>query len=256
VHSLITIESRAVSLKPKPDVYLGWPERSDFLEALRHVSLQATVLVTPSDPRHSAYIRRARYNRTSGSSVSASNPPAAKAPNPGTILDGDFYTRASLAAFKIVSRHNLPWWAEQEDLVGLGCIAILESGAKDEPLARTVAHRAMVSYLKNQEVRQRDREWRPGSSLGDGTPSELDTDGIFDADGERYNPREPGGAGRDAALWELIKALPVRQHTAVRLRLEGYSTEEVAQQMVATPKAVERLLARARESMRKTLFRV
>jgi len=148
--------------------------------------------------------------------------------------DGDLCGRASIAAFKTVSRFNLPWWAEREDLVNLGCVAILEAGATDEPLAIAIAHRAMVSYLRAQERRQRDRE---------GPVDDV-------RDGERYDPKAPAGAGRDSGLWEAVKALPLRQHTATRLYLEGCGYEEIAQRMDTTPKSVERLLARARSSLK------
>ena len=248
VSTLIEIEPRAVSLKPPPSVYLMGPV---FMDELRRVCSSITVSVTPSDPRYDGHTRRAKRDRESKPTAALGN---AVATPPGGAPDGDLCVRASLAAFKTVSRYGLPWWAVREDLMADGCTAILEAHAKYRPLAITVAHRAMVDSLRMEAIRQRDREW----SLGE----DPEPDGILDGErswnvhgsGEpqvarRYSTKEPGAAGRDAALWELIKALPPRQHTAFQLRLEGCTDEEIALRMGATPKAVEGLLARARTSM-------
>ena len=236
---LTALESRAISLKPGPDVYIERPDkRFGFLEAIRRTCASVTVQASPFDPRHAAYVRRAQQNR-SGCIGSAQKdaPSAATGHGSAKKPDGDLCGRASLAAFKTVSRFNLPWWAEREDLVNLGCVAILEAGATDEPLAIAIAHRAMVSYLRAQERRQRDREWPADDVL----------------DSERYDSKAPAGSGRDSDLWEALKALPPRQHTATRLYLEGCGYEEIAQRMDTTPKSVERLLAHARTSMKEFL---
>jgi len=237
-------------LKPSPDVYLGNPSRAVFLEAIRRTSLSVTVSIAPYLLRHEFYFKWAKRNRN-WKKPWFSETPSAENPEPGP--DGDLCSRASLAALKTVS---LPWWAERGDLINEGCCAILQSRAKDEALARTVAYRAMVDYLRRGEVRQRDREWSSGE--------DEEPDGILDGErsynvrqsGEprvarRYNPKQPGVAGRDAALWEAIKALPVRQRTAIQLQVSaGCSNEEIAQRMVTSTKSVEGLLARARKSIK------
>jgi RNA polymerase sigma factor (sigma-70 family) len=109
-----------------------------------------------------------------------------------------------------------------------GRAAILESGAKDEPLAIAVAHRRMVDYLRKESRRQRDRDW----------PAVQDT--------------EPDGT--NAALWEAMKALPARQYTAIHLQgWMGCSCEEIAERMGITPRSVEGLLSRARKFIKEFL---
>jgi RNA polymerase sigma factor (sigma-70 family) len=245
---LLEIEPRAVSLKPPPTVFL---RGEVFMDYLQRICSSITVSVAPSDPRYDGHTRRARRDREWKSAAALGT---ALATPPGGAPDGDLCVRASRAAFKRVSRSGLPWWAVREDLLSDGCTAILEAHTKDEPLAITVAHRAMVDSLRREALRQLDREWSSGE--------DPEPDGILDGErswnvhgsGEpqvarRYGTKKPGVAGRDTALWELMKALPPRQYTAIGLRLEGCSDEEIAQRMGATPKAVEGLLARARNSM-------
>lgn len=259
---MLAIEHRAVSLKPGPDVYLGSPARPQFLQDLLRTRSDVIIQASPLHPRHAGYLRRAECSRVRNrdrriAEVSeATQAPARKE----SRINGDLCARASLSAFRTVSRSNLPWWAEQCDLVSEGCAAIIEAGAKDEALAVTVAHRAMVDYLRKLSVRQHERVWASGQ--------DSEPDGLLDGErsydvapvGERrliarrHTAKEPGLAGRNAALLDAIKALPKRQYQAIVLcNWAGCGCEEIAQQMGTTPKAVEGLLARARENLKEII---
>jgi RNA polymerase sigma-70 factor, ECF subfamily len=79
---------------------------------------------------------------------------------------------------------------------------------------------------------------------------------------EDLDPPDPAGAAdeplaaeqRDLALVRTLEQLPPRQRAAITLVYdEGMSGAEVARVLGASTKAVERLLARARDSIRKQL---
>lgn len=53
------------------------------------------------------------------------------------------------------------------------------------------------------------------------------------------------------ALSEYLGQLPARQRQAVVLRAEGFSQREIAARLGSTPRAVERVIARARRTLRK-----
>ena len=250
---MLNIKPRAWSLKPNP----GRARCPADMEALRVTISSITVSVAPADPRYLAYRRRAMKNREGNREAVPLRVQHAKTSEGGNGIDGDLCTQASIAALRWVSRKRLPWWATRDDLVGIGCLAILEAGARDRPLAVKVARCAMVDFLRKETVRQRDREW---------AGEDQEPDGLLDGErsytvrqpeeprvARRYNLKQPASAGRDASLWESLKALPPRQQTAMRLHLDGCSYAEIAQRTDTTPRAVEGLLGRALGAMKEIL---
>ncbi|MFW8602256.1 RNA polymerase sigma factor [Desulfobacterota bacterium M19] len=154
----------------------------------------------------------------------------------------------------LVRRHQNTAWriayrflgdsAEAEDIVQEAFLRIWEAAPRYRPTA------AFSSYLYRVVVRlciDNARKKRP-----------MPVDNIVVAD-----TASPGPAAalirreREALIRQTLNALSARQRMAVILKYyEGLSYGEIAQALTTTTKAVERLLGRAREALKRQLSNV
>ena len=118
---------------------------------------------------------------------------------------------------------------------------ILDAAESYSPSARftTYLYRVIANLCM-------DRTRKRSPTLADDLPEETSGEPM---PGRRIVERE-----RDRAIQEALEELTDRQRMATVLRYyEDLSYREIAEAMDATPKAVERLLARARKSLGKEL---
>ena len=155
--------------------------------------------------------------------------------------------RGDWASFDLlVLRHQATAWrvayrllgdrAEAEDVAQHAFLRILEASPRYEPSARftTYLHQVVTRLCFDRIRRKRPTPLDSALEVADSkTPLELDLSGE-----------------REAAVRRCLDALPPAQRTAIVLRhFEGSSYREIAAAMETTEKAVERLLARAREAL-------
>lgn len=162
------------------------------------------------------------------------------------VRDGD------LAAFEqIVLQHQPEAWrvayrftgdaAEAEDLAQEAFLRILDAAGRYEPTAtfRTYFYRVLTRLCIDYRRKKRPI---PSDSValradGQASPAEL---------AEQHD--------RDGLIQAALDALPADYRMAVVLRyFEGLGGAEIAEAMGKSVKAVERLLARAREALKSRL---
>ena len=156
--------------------------------------------------------------------------------------------RGDLSAFEqVVLRHQKEAWsaawrllgdaAEAEDIAQEAFLKILEAAPRYRPTAsfRTYLYRVVTNLCIDRA--ERKRPLLPGRipEAASHTPSPAD---VLDAQ------------ERQEAVRAALETIPPRQKAAVVLRhFEGLPIQEIAVVMDITPKAVERLLARARSAL-------
>ena len=172
--------------------------------------------------------------------------------------------KGELAAFgEIVSRHQAAAWnlayrflgdgAAAEDIAQDAFLRILDAAPRYRPTAsfRTYLHQVVVRLCLDHARRKRPAAWDGAKSATAGVPSRGH--GWRANRGTLPSPSPLDAlvtAERDAAVRRAVEALPANQRMAVVLRYyEGMAGREVAEAMGTTPKAVERLLARARAAL-------
>ena len=133
--------------------------------------------------------------------------------------------------------------AEAEDLAQEAFLKILDAAPRYSPTAtfRTYFYRILTRLCIDHR-----RKKRP--SLADPFPNTPDITPSASAQADR--------AERDAMIQAALNSLPAEYRMALVLRyFEGLSGAEMAEAMGRSAKAVERLLARARESIEPQLRR-
>ena len=154
----------------------------------------------------------------------------------------------NMAAFEeIVQRHQAAVWrvacrfigdaAEAEDVAQEAFLKLLDAAERYKPLAkfttylyRIVTRLCIDHFRKKQPAYSGDMPARESSLLPPAEQAEL---------------RE-----RDEAVRKALAKLPARQRMALILRYyEGLSGAQIAAAMDASPKAVERLIARGRDAL-------
>jgi len=157
-------------------------------------------------------------------------------------------SEGDLAAFEqLVLRHQDGAWrvayrytgdaTEAEDLAQEAFLRILDAAPRYRPTAtfRTYFYRVLTRLCLDHR-----RKKRP--VLADRFPTTEDR--------SPSPSQQASRAERDSAIQVALAALPARQRTATILRyFEGLSGSETAEALDVSPKAVERLLARARETL-------
>ena len=157
-------------------------------------------------------------------------------------------SEGDLAVFEqLVLRHQNGAWrvayrytgdaTEAEDLAQEAFLRILDAAPRYKPTAtfRTYFYRVLTRLCLDHRRKKRPVLADPFPTTEDRSPSPS---------------QQASRAERDAAIQVALAALPARQRTATILRyFEGLSGSETAEALGVSPKAVERLLARARESL-------
>jgi RNA polymerase sigma-70 factor (ECF subfamily) len=154
---------------------------------------------------------------------------------------------------EIVSRHQKMAWGvacrflgdatEGEDVAQEAFLKVLDAAPRYRPTAsfRTYLYQ-VVSRLCLDRARKRKPEQLVEAALG--SSASL-------APAEQLSRKE-----RDEAIQRAITGLPANQRLTVLLRyFEGLSTREIAATLDVSEKAVERLLARAREALEPQLLK-
>ena len=156
--------------------------------------------------------------------------------------------RGDLLAFEqIVLRHQTEAWSvatrllgdatEAEDVAQEAFLRILEASPRYRPTAsfRTYLYRIVTNLCLDRAEKKRPvyLDCLPDAASNDPSPADA------------LASKERHEAVRDA-----LETIPPRQRAAIVLRhFEGLSLQEIASIMNITPKAVERLLARARSAL-------
>jgi RNA polymerase sigma-70 factor (ECF subfamily) len=160
--------------------------------------------------------------------------------------------RGDLGAFEhLVLRHQTAAWnaayrfvgdeAEAEDIAQEGFLRILGAAPRYKPTAkfRTYLYRVIVRLCMDHAQRKRPIYVQELPDAIDARPSPYDVLTMV----ERRNQ-----------VRQALQALPASQRIVVILRFyEGLAYSEIAACLETTTKAVERLLARARESLEERL---
>ena len=159
-----------------------------------------------------------------------------------SVRDGDLY-----AFDQLVLRHQSAAWAvayrylgdadEAEDMVQEAFLRILDAADRYKP---TAAFRTYLFSVLTRLCIDHTRKKRP-----------LPTDKLPEVHDPGLTPA--GHIEREemkSATQRALDSLPPRYRMAIVLRyFEGLSGAEIAEAMKTSPKAVERLLARARKSL-------
>ncbi len=158
-------------------------------------------------------------------------------------------SQGDLSAFEsLVIRHQQTAWnianrflsdrSEAEDAAQDAFLKILAAAPRYRPVA---AFRTYLIRVVSRLCIDRARKMRP-----------VYTDSLPDRPSSgRSAAQETIRSERDRAIRSSLTALPASQRTAVILRYyEDMSYRDIAEAMETTEKAVERLLARARASLR------
>ena len=156
--------------------------------------------------------------------------------------------RGDLPAFEqVVLRHQKEAWSvalrflgdatEAEDVAQEAFLRILEASPRYRPTAsfRTYLYRVVTNLCLDRARKKRPLylERLPDAASSGPTPADA------------FAAQE-----RHEAVRVALETIPPRQRAAIVLRhFEGLSIQEIASILEATPKAVERLLARARSAL-------
>lgn len=156
--------------------------------------------------------------------------------------------RGDLEAFEeLVLRHQAGAWRvayrltgdahQAEDLAQEGFLRVLDAAEGYRP---TASFRTWLFRILTRLHIDRCRKKTP-----------VYTDQLPGIDTHQAAPEDPVlREEQDAAIQSALAGLPARQRSAVVLRyFEGWSGADVAEALGVSPKAVERLLARARKSL-------
>jgi RNA polymerase sigma-70 factor (ECF subfamily) len=156
--------------------------------------------------------------------------------------------RGDLLAFEqVVLRHQKGAWSiarrflgdatEAEDVAQEAFLRILEASPRYRPTAsfRTYLYRVVTNLCLDRVEKKRPQylETLPETASSDPSPADV------------FAARE-----RHEAVRAALETIPPRQRAVIVLRhFEGLSIQEIACITKTTPKAVERLLARARSAL-------
>jgi RNA polymerase sigma-70 factor (ECF subfamily) len=152
---------------------------------------------------------------------------------------GELVTRYHRRAWAVAARYA-GGGVRAEDLVQETFLRILESAPRYRPQGRFPAY--MVRTLVHVALNQKRRRWL-----------------VFGEPVEEPSAPDPGHervdlADGDRALALAMAALPPRQRMALALRYaEDASYQDMAEALGVSVKAVERLVAHARETLRKLM---
>lgn len=151
------------------------------------------------------------------------------------LLAGALTQRMMNLAYRLLNyRRDLA-----EDAVQEALIKLWRSAPNWQPLAPVANYAARLVYTSAMDIHRRSRnhsEVPETIAAADDTEAELES------------------VQETQVLLRAVETLPERQREAILLHYMGEHTQaQVAQQMGTTEKAVERLLARARDNLRENL---
>lgn len=167
-------------------------------------------------------------------------------PEPAPCLDYEKICKRAIAPLR---KKGSPFWAEREEMISIGYVAIAKKLAKtggvlSEALAIKVARDAMRDAYRKEELRREDREYvQP-------LEGESDTDALDRRDSRQK--RAPEGAGID--VWAAARTLPDQQFQVIQKYFYGKATQaEIAEEMGISQQAVGKILKKAKNSLRDVL---
>lgn len=147
-----------------------------------------------------------------------------------------------------LQRRGVCRFVERDEMISVGCLALVEAQPETEALAVIVARRSMIDLVRRSERRTRGRvEVRAGHG--------SDVNGGEVADGDQWDAvihgkqrLQPERCNPD--LWEVLKALPVRQYQAVVLIFWAGLTEAAAAvEMGVNQSTVSRVIKEAKKTI-------
>jgi RNA polymerase sigma factor (sigma-70 family) len=158
-------------------------------------------------------------------------------------------------AIGTLGRRGVFRWVEREELMSVGCLAVLKSApdkllgitqAGAEALAVITARRAMIDAIRRNEVRQRGRQ--------DLAPRDGETAPGESWDALLYSRQKLVPAGREIDLWEALKALPARQYRVIMMHFWGNATQaQIGDELGISQPAVVKILNAAKKSLREVI---
>jgi RNA polymerase sigma factor (sigma-70 family) len=160
--------------------------------------------------------------------------------------DGGFhreYFEACRKALGALVRVGVLHYIEKDELIGVGCLAIVMSEVRDEALAVTIAQRAMMKAIERNEVRQRGRV-----RLSNNEDEISDEDAM---DELLYSSTDIAPEERLIDVNEAMSALTTRQYDALSLRFwDNASQAEIASEMKIDQSNVSRAIDSAKRAVR------
>lgn len=189
--------------------------------------------------------------------VNGSSAETGRAPLPvsGTVADEDLMLAAAngdMAAFEqLVRRHQSSAWsaayrflgdhADAEDVVQEAFLKLYRAASRYQPTAafRTYLYRIVTRLCLDHVAKKRPASGHDLPELATDAPTQLEA---------------AIAADRQVQVRSALERLAPNQRMAVILKyFHGMGYHEIAESMETTSKAVERLLARARETLEKIL---
>ena len=141
-----------------------------------------------------------------------------------------------------LARRGVCEFIERDELVSIGCLALVTAGVTEKALGVTVARRAMIDAIRGNEVRQRGR--RDVSSRDNESPAGDAWDALV------YSSVNIAPA-RSLDVWEAMKALPALQFRVIMLYFWGGESQcSIAETLGVDQTTVSRLIIAAKKNLR------
>lgn len=158
------------------------------------------------------------------------------------------HIKACNKALGTLARRGVLHYIERDELIGIGCLAIVAAGATEEALAVAVARRAMIRGIRRNEAMERNiiaRRDRDGRA--------YDTRNL---DALTYSPVNSGVTSElnEKVLAAARESLTAHQyHAFIRTFRDGASQQEIAAELGIDRSTVSRIISTAKRSIRRVV---